>query len=332
MAKRKHISDIALGFCSDGLLLLHPKDLDDIEGHPDEIKQLTDRCHIYLIATRPRVTYIPGSVVASGGETRGRFRFALGGVATECAFSFRGEPAKGQLLEVGPYPHHKLHVTEAGQTVSTLPAHMACMMCEDIEKPELRTLNVRYVGMSYAEGRRSARDRLASHATLQRVLADLNSDEPDQEALLVLAEFASPQAVISLYGRDPTLRIEDDRDVGAALERQSAEISKGQEIALIEAGLIRYFRPKYNDRYKETFPAPSQKILAELYSIDFSGLTVEINTESINARLFSDARSDGSHHIAYYDLHDPVVRRSFFDIFGDDDTAASAETQSGPVF
>jgi hypothetical protein len=331
MPKRKHISDIAIGFYSDGLLLLHPKDLHDIDEYPEEYIQLANRCHIYLIVTRPRVFYVPGSVNASEGRTRGRFRFADNGTNIESTFSFSGEPPEGQV-EVSPYPHTKLLVKKDSEVIFTLPAHIACMMCEEIEKPELRFLKVRYVGMSYADGTRSARDRLASHSTLQRILADLNGDEPDQEVLLLLAEFASPQTMISLNGRDPTLRLEDDRDVSEALVRQASEISKGQEIALIEAGLIRYFRPKYNDKYKETFPAASQKILAELYSIDFSGLTVEINTESVNARLFSEARADGAHHIAYYDLHDLAARRSFFDLFGDDESAVSADKQSGPIF
>lgn len=331
MPKRKHISELAIGFYSDGLLLLHPKDLDDIDEHPEEYIQLANRCHIYFIVTRPRVTYVPGSVSAADGRTQGRFRFSNQGNSVESAFSFSGEPPEGQV-EVGPYPHTKLLVTKDCQVIFTLPAHVACMMCEEIEKPELRSLKVQYVGMSYADGTRSARDRLASHSTLQRVLADLNGDEPDQEVLLLLAEFASPQTMISINGRDKALRVEEDRDVSEALVRQANEISKGQEISLIEAGLIRYFRPKYNDKYKETFPMSSQKILAELYSIDFSGLTVEINTESVNARLFSEARADGAHHIAYYDLHDPAARRSFFDLFGGDEGTVNAHGQSGPIF
>ena len=330
MAQRKHITEIGLGFYSDGMLLLHPKDLDDIDKHGREVRELSDRCHIYAIVTKPRVTYVPGSIAIGNGKTSGRFRYVRDGVASECGFHLGGEP-NADRVDISPYPHTKLHLIRDDEIVFTAPAHMTSMICEHIDVAELRDLTVQYIGMSYADGRRSARDRLASHSTLQRVLADLNGDAPDLEALLVLAEFASPQTMITFDGRDPTLVIETDRDIEVALNRQAAEISEGQEIALIEAGLIRYFQPPYNEKYKHTFPAQSQKILAELYSIDFSGLTVEINTESLHGRLLSGHRPPGFHHMAYYDLHDPAIRRSFFDILGEEGTSG-ANVMSGPLF
>jgi hypothetical protein len=187
-------------------------------------------------------------------------------------------------------------------------------MGDKVNDSSIRDLDVQYVGMSYAEGKRSAKDRLQSHSTLQQVLADLSADSPESEALLVLVQYVSPQSIISFDGRDKSLRIEDDRNLIADLQRQQREITKDLQIALIEAGLIKYFQPPYNDKYKNRFPHPTHKILDEVYSIDFGALTIEINTEEIKCRLYSATRAEGYRHIAGFDLHDVTVRRSFFNV------------------
>ena len=206
-----------------------------------------------------------------------------------------------------------------------------CMICDRVDDETVRDLDVQYVGMSYAEGRRSAKDRLQSHSTLQQVLADLSSDSPESETLLLLAQYEPPQAMITFDGRDKSLRLEDDRDLMSALCRQQDEVTEGLQIALIEAALIKYFQPPYNDKYKKRFPHPSQKILDEVYSIDFGALTVELNTEDLNARLLSVVRKAGYHHIASFDLHDLNERRSFFNIMNLP-SGSDGPDLSGPLY
>jgi hypothetical protein len=184
--------------------------------------------------------------------------------------------------------------------------------------------------MSYGDGSRSAKDRLKSHSTLQQVLADMSADEPDSEALLVMAQYAPPFSIISIDGRDKSLNVADDRDVVADLRKQQL-IDGKTEIALAEAGLIRYFAPRYNDKYKNSFPEKAHAITESLYNIDFTAFTVELNTEDIKVRLFSQRRKPGFHHIANYDLHDPGVRKSFFNVL-ESSSSYSAESLSGPLF
>jgi hypothetical protein len=252
------------------------------------------------------------------------------GVLREFEFFLVGEP-NADSVEISDYPHTKMSLIRDGKIIFTVPAHLASMICDHVEDESVRDFDVQYVGMSYAEGRRSAKERLQSHSTLQQVMADLNQDSPDTEALVVLAQYEAPQALITFDGRDKTLRLEDDRDLVTDLQRQQDEITEDLQIALIEASLIKYFEPAYNDKYKKRFPHPTQKILDEVYSIDFGALTVEINTESINARLFSNTQKPGFHHIASFDLHDPAVRRSFFNIMNVA-SGSNAPDVSGPVF
>ncbi|MFC5551790.1 hypothetical protein [Massilia aerilata] len=330
MANRKHITELALGFYSAGIILVHAKDIKKVgQQSPDEA-ELAEDCHIYLILTRPRLCYVPGSIVIGERETVGKMQYTSKGVPHQFEFRLNGKPNADEV-KISEYPHSDLLLIRDGEISLRAPAHLISMMCNYVEEPSVRDFEVQYVGMSYADGKRSARDRLQSHSTLQQVLADLSHDSPESEVLLALVQYEAPQTIMTFDGRDKSLKLEDDRDVVSALRRQEEKITEDLQISLIEAGLIKYFQPPYNDKYKNRFPHPTQKILEEVYDIDFGALTVEINTESINARLRSGSRSVGAHHIASYDLHDVSTRRSFFNImnvaFGSD-----ASDHSGPIF
>jgi hypothetical protein len=330
MPKRKHITELALNFFSNGVLMLHSKDIRRIDQSPEDVLELANNCHIYLIATHPRVSFVPNSVIVRDGKTFGRFRYVRNGVPQSTEFWLHGE-ANADKIEISEYPHHKLSLIKNGERFFTAPAHTFCMMCDHVDDESIRDLEVVYVGMSYAEGTRSARDRLLSHSTLQQVLADLNGDSPDSEALIIMAQYDSPQTIISFDGRDKSLKLEDDRDVVDDLQMQHQKITKDLQIALIEAGLIRYFQPTYNDKYKERFPHPTHKILNEVYEIDFGALSVGLGTEELSCRLYSKTREAGYYHIGSVDLHDPKVRRSFFN-FMNIDKGPDAANHSGPIY
>lgn len=330
MATRKQITELALGFFSRGLLLVHAKDIKKVGQESQEIAELAANCHIYLIVKRPRLSFVPGSISLGENKITGRMQYTSNGVPHEIEFGLNGKP-NADSVEISDYPHSNMLLVRNGKIVFTLPAHITSMMCEHISDSSVRDLDVQYVGMAYADGNRSAVDRLQSHSTLQQVLADLSHDAPESEVLLLLVEYESPQTIMTFDGRDKTLRLEDDRDVVSDLRRQHTEITENLQIALIEASLIKYFEPRYNDKYKNRFPHPTHKILDQVYSIDFGALTVEINTEDINAQLLSSNRGAGSHHIASFDLHDPLVRRSFFNIMNVE-SGSDASDHSGPIF
>jgi hypothetical protein len=330
MTERKHITELALGFFSSGILLVHAKDIKKVAGESQEKVTLANNCHIYLVVKRPRLSYVPGSIVVGDFKTTGKMQYSKNGVSHEVDFSLDGKP-NADSVQVSEYPHSNMLLMRDGKIGFTAPAHITSMICDYISDLSVRDLQVQYVGMSYADGNRSAVDRLQSHSTLQQVLADLSYDSPESEILLLLVEYEPPQTIITFDGRDKSLQLENDRDVVSDLRRQQQEITKDLQIALIEASLIKYFQPSYNEKYKKRFPHPTQKILEEVYSIDFGGLTVEINTEDINAKLLSNSREAGYHHIGSFDLHDLAIRRSFFNIMNLS-SGSDADDHSGPVF
>jgi hypothetical protein len=327
---KKRFTDLSLGFYSNGSLILHPANIEKINNEPDEIRELADNCHIYLIVSRPRASYLPGSISLENGLLTGALRCNVLGVEHHVAFTTEiGEGFEMKDLQY-PFVSLRFEFFDNPDDWFSIPAHIMSIGAK-LSDQTLSDLEVEYVGMSYAGGRRSAKDRLLSHSTLQAVMADMSRDQPDREVMVVLERYEPPQVFVLMNGRDESLNVEDDRDIAADLIRAQNEISKDLQICLVEAGLIKYFQPKYNDIYKKRFPHPSHEILKEVYSIDFGAVTVELNSEDLNVRLGSAVRKAGFHHIANFDLHDPAIRTSFFNTMNVEG-GPDAEKFSGPIY
>lgn len=330
MATRKHVTEIALNLASQGVLIIHPKDIPKLDNERNEVRELAEECHIYIIAKRPRLSFVPGSIHWSDGVTYGKLSYVDGaGTRCEVNFTMNGEPNFD--IVYAPYPHRTIDLVRDGEVFYTLPAHLMPNMFRSSDTPSINDLEIVYIGMSYGDGTRSAKDRLKGHATLQQVLADLNAEEPNTEALIIMVQYAPPNAIISFDGRDKSLDPDKDRDPIKDMDAASKIITKKIETSLAEAGLIRYFQPKYNEKYKNNFPSTAHAVTEALYEIDFLAFVVELDTDDIHVRLFSQRRPPGFHHIANFDLHDPAERRSFFNML---ETSSSyrAENLSGPIY
>jgi hypothetical protein len=329
MTKRKFLTEIALTLQSQGTLLIHPKDIHKIDNDSSEIRELAEDCHIYIIAKRPRLRFIPDSITWANGLTRGKLAYNENGTTREIAFHMLGEPSFS--IRYSPYPHRTIDLVKDKKRISTLPAHLMPSLFSWTDTPSIKDLEVVYVGMAYGDGKRSAKDRLKGHATLQQVLADLNLEEPDTEALVIMVQYAPPIAMIQFDGGNKSLDPGSDRDTVDNLRVAENIFNRKIETSLAEAGLIRYFQPKYNEKYKNNFPSIGHKITESLYEIDFLAFVVELNTEDISVRLFSESRPPGYHHVASFDLHDPAERKSFFGLLASS-SSYRAENFSGPSF
>jgi len=92
MTKRKYLPEMALDFSSKGILILHPKDILTLGRETErKIKDLAEDCHIYLIVIRPRISYVPNSLVVGEESTNGKFRYYKNGLAKEVGFSLQGK-------------------------------------------------------------------------------------------------------------------------------------------------------------------------------------------------------------------------------------------------
>jgi hypothetical protein len=86
-------------------------------------------------------------------------------------------------------------------------------------------------------------------------------------------------------------------------------LSEQSRLALAEAAAIRYFQPRYNVHYKNSFPKRSHDSYSEVLPYDFNGLGITINTFSwLGCRLWSDAAEPSFLHDKYFPI-DPVSKR-----------------------
>jgi hypothetical protein len=273
--------------------------------------------YIYLICKRPRISFSKESFKYENGIVSGHINFKIKGVSTEIAFSYEFPLLDDAVeLKLAEYPYLEFSTYNAkGEEVRFLPATHISML---IDNPLLTDIEVLYVGQAFGEnGSRTAFDRLKSHSTLQKILAELPYKEPDSEIFILPFEFSEYRFFSCIDGRAKNV-ISDYRDVERFKNIMDTPLSKYQQVCLTEASLIRYFQPKYNVIYKENFPNEKHKILESCYELDFSGLVVEISTNELPIRLYSETVCPQIHHICNIDLHNPDVRHGFF-YFSDGD-------------
>jgi hypothetical protein len=169
---------------------------------------------------------------------------------------------------------------------------------------------VLYIGQAYGkDGSRNALDRLLKHETLQRI--SLQGVPHGYRLNLLLLEIEPGNRTYTLF--NPRAKNKDQ-----GFERISSGLDKvfntneAERITLYEASLIRYFQPKYNKEFKDSFPSTNMKVLADCYEKDFAALVAEICIDELPFKMFTDAVSAEQYHIAKHDLHDDEARKVFF--------------------
>lgn len=309
---RKYLSEFAVNLCSARTLLL-PADQLASDGEMDaQAADISENCHIYVICSRPSCSFDPEKFIFDGQKINANLLYKVDGKSHVIPFEMPFRLLdNARNVHVSSYPHREIQTTtDDGAIVRYVPAS-SLSIAGIVDEEILRELEVLYVGQAYAKGNRSAIDRLKSHSTLQKILADVLYKMPDHEILILAFEYVPYRVIASIDGIDKTA-IRDESDALRFISIMDNPLTEHQQICLAEAGLIRYFQPEYNEIYKSSFPADDQKILHDCYKYDFSGLITEIDTEDLHVSLYSTTVSPSYHHIAQFDLIDPKKRRSFF--------------------
>ena len=320
--KRKYLSEFSVGLCSARWLMTTASQINS-GGTMGELEQeISNNCHIYLICQIPSVSFVRESFVYKNNTISGEISYKVKGKQTKIPFSSEFPLVKDATkVELSDYPYRELQSkNDSGEIIRYLPASALCFgLGKHREYSELGEYEVLYVGQAYADGKRSAFDRLKSHSTLQKILADAQYKNPDNEIYIMTFEYDEYTIFTQMDGRAKGT-IKDHRDGERFFSILDNPLSKYQKVCLTEDALIRYFFPKYNEIYKEHFPSKNHKILKECYQLDFSGLIVEIDTEELELKLFSENIAPKMHHLCQFDLFTPEERYGFFHFTDKDGT------------
>ena len=182
---------------------------------------------------------------------------------------------------------------------------------------------VQYIGQAYGQdGARNAIDRLRKHETLQKI--SLKGIPNGFHLSILLLEIQPNNQLFTVF--NPWAEKRDEEESSARIEAGFNKIrgtTEQEQVALYEAALIRYFYPKYNKIFKDSFPSTNLRILRDCYEKDFSAVIAEICFDDFPFSLYSDSIKLAPFHIVRHHLHEDSARRVFF---GMDWT----HSQSGP--
>lgn len=136
---------------------------------------------------------------------------------------------------------------------------------------ENQEFNIEYIGKSFGEkGERTSEQRLKNHSTLQRILAD-NEDAIEKKDIFIILFDITPLVINTITGPEQV-------KIGEFLDDPSLYTS------LIEAKLINYFKPEYNDKFVSgVVPSESHTSYNELMKKNYYGYEIDfaINDSSL---------------------------------------------------
>ena len=178
------------------------------------------------------------------------------------------------------------------------------------EQHDKFNFEVLYVGQSFGEdGDRDAIDRLLKHETLQKI--SLTRKQPGAKLAVLLLSLPEQHSSITTFNPRAIKRNFDESRIALGVEKMR-EATEKERITLFEASLIRYFRPEFNDRFRDSFPSTKNKVLKACYDKDILALLAEISFSEMPFKFFSKHVKPERYVIARHDLHDDIQRRWYF--------------------
>lgn len=288
-------------------------------------EDIVEKCHIYCVVDCPRITFIPDSLEYEIVNNELSYTVVL-------EYRYEGETKRVRVVdhmlvpdyvsyvEIDEYPHSDIIIMDANDNV--VSSATAGMLAYAFGIEDITSMKVLYVGKSTGlKTKRNANDRIQSHSTIQQINAVHNARHPDRSLYIGLFNFSPVRLYSLMDGMDHT-KIFGEEDFHRFIRIQQFKLSLEQKTAIIEAALIRYFEPEYNEKLKKDLPAKNSKILAECYKYDFSAIAVNFYTEDENNTelkfyLYSDKISKSAKHNIRIELVDPEVRKGFFSVGGE---------------
>ena len=322
------VSNMALDFACGSFLFLPANAIyEKLSGVASAIAK---KCHIYMITEVPKAHIDPASLkfeIIDDNKVTYAFDLVYFIDNQETRIPIESKKEKDYIhlinnevgIRVGDHPHRNIEAFNSSGVMTSL--YDINSFIHKFQVTELTTAKVLYVGQAYgSDGNRSALDRLVSHGTLQRVLADYQ-DQSHKSILVGMFEFAPARMIENFNGAlDIVYKQEEEEErIQNAI---NGNIPIRDQIAIIEASIIRYFVPKYNIKLKNDLPSKRSKTLAKCYEYDFSAIGVTVFSKGDfypfpTFNLYSNKVDKSYFHQIMIDLHSPEERKQFF-MIGDD--------------
>lgn len=306
--KRKYMSEFALHTYTSYLSICYPNDLSTLGAQEQNY-------HIYMITLVPKLTFNKDSLQIFEDHISLEVN-----VKTE-------EKEEVETLEfaVDPKINHKELTFEIDKprksiTIKNDKGHgvkaRIISLYTMLSKKNLET-EIIYIGQSFGKnGERTATERLKSHSTLQKIQSELLFEAPERDLALVLLEF-TPRLLSSMDGISKNYETNEEEDkahLRQIMGNPPLELNN-QIINITEAALINFFKPEYNEKFKDNFPDVAHKGYKQYYDLDYNAIAVELDPDAIGLKVFSKEKDYPLYSSIKYTLHPEQIRKSMFDIF-----------------
>lgn len=313
--ERKFIHEFAFGYLNSFTAMVTAQQLtSDAKINSAQEEQLS-KCHIYFICARPSFYFIDGTIKYDKKTLSGEIGYKIEGKESKFSFEYNWILEDDAIDVKCNYPFREvISINDEGEEITYVSASIiATFYSSKLDcYSDLSSYEVLYIGQAVGKnGSRNAVERLRSHSKLQKILAQTLYNKPDQEIMLFMYAFEHEQIFSSLDGRSGLINDTDNDDKRFKLALKNRP-NQNQAINMIEAALIRYFQPEYNEKFKESKISPKLKALEKCYDLDMSGIVVEVNTENLFYSLYSKNIKKNHHHIVKIDLVSHQQRLSFF--------------------
>ncbi|TIR16789.1 MAG: hypothetical protein E5X64_22000, partial [Mesorhizobium sp.] len=211
-------------------------------------------CHIYVIGLMPRIDFA-GAREESGGVLVTSFEVA--GATRELRWPL---PPGARLM----YEDEFWYVVDAEGHRSFPDIDVAVKRLSD--ELDAISFEVLYIGQAYGkDGSRNALDRLLKHETLQKI--SLQGIPDGYRLNLLLLEVQPATTMFTVFNPFAKDTEQGSRRISSGLDKLF-NTSEAERISVYEASLIRYFQPRYNKEFKNSFPSTNMKVLADCYDKD----------------------------------------------------------------
>ncbi|QGG55027.1 hypothetical protein [Paenibacillus sp. B01] len=236
-----------------------------------------------------------------GTVFKGSIRIAHNGTFKDVGIQI---PMDGMILKVSFELNDQYVIIETSNK-SVFKAHAVLVFQTFLVHSELdlsiMDLEVLYIGRAFGSKETPTRnvfDRLQHHETVQKIYSERSWDSD----IWLTAWRFTPNSIAFFDPNEPS---DDLRSYIHNLVESKKnntrflQVSAKQNIAVAEAALINYFKPPYNDKFKNNFPSPAHEY-KECYELDLDYVIVELDTSGLGFRLWSQEVDVKKEHFIQY--------------------------------
>ncbi len=249
---------------------------------------------IYMFVKKPRITYERLNYY----KNEVRFSLRIANKIEDEIIGDYGVYYENHIEEGNAklnYPFHTYEVIDSKGKLFSHPAPITFdRICRENEQHhDALDFEVIYVGQTKQE---KIQKRLNPHHKLQKVLSEVNTNEPDQEIYIILFDF-NIQFMMQWN--------KDDKDASKkqkAAIKKFRNISTEQKITLVEGALMKYFNTKdYNEKLIVNYPSVSQGSIKEAFENGISHIYFELGLPDLGGRLYSKEVEPKNEHLFRFD-------------------------------